>query len=366
MPIKVPMFRPVIAVEAAAAAVREVLSTGYTGEGPRCATLETALCATMGYARTLLTNSGTSALRLAYVLAGARPGAEVISTPVTCQATNSAILETGASIVWADVDPRTGLIDPADAAHKVTSRTVAIVGVDWAGRVCAFDRMRDLVRGVTLVEDAAHAFMARGQRGDLIAHSYQSIKHLGMGDGGSLSCPSAAMHERGRLLRWFGLDRTRGDSMRCYQKINEAGFKMQSCDLLAAVGLANMPRAVEAVARCRDAARGYTEACSQLKHVHCDPYDDGCSYWMFPVRVSDPIAFERFARERGVEVGQVHARNDVQPCFAGARGAFDLPGVDEFCAHQSNLPTMPHASDADLQLVCDMLEAWDREPAARW
>lgn len=364
-PITVPMFRPVVAVEAAKQAVGEVLVSQYTGEGPRCATLESALATTLGYPRLLLTNSGTSALRLAYVLAGARAGAEVISTPQTCQATNLAILETGATIVWADVDPLTGNIDPEDAASKVTSRTVAIVGVDWAGRPCAFDRMRDLVRGVMLIEDGAHAFMAKGPRGDLVMHSYQSIKHLGMGDGGSLTCPSPAMHERAKLLRWFGLDRTRGDSMRCMQRVAEAGFKMQSNDILAAVGFANLPLAVAAVSRCREVARVYTDAIKSMKHVSSEPFDEGCSYWMFPLKVSEPIAFERFMRSRGIEVGQVHARNDVQPCFSSARHALELPGVDAFCSRQSNLPTMPHVSDRCVALVCDALREWDSMPEAK-
>src|SRR5271170_7239311 len=87
----------------------------YIGEGPLCAKLEKGLAETLGHERLLLLNSGTSALKLALHLAGARAGTEVISSPQTCLLTNTAIAETGARIVWADVDPVTGNIDPNDA-----------------------------------------------------------------------------------------------------------------------------------------------------------------------------------------------------------------------------------------------------------
>ncbi|OGT85150.1 MAG: hypothetical protein A3H91_15040, partial [Gammaproteobacteria bacterium RIFCSPLOWO2_02_FULL_61_13] len=311
----------------------------YIGEGALCAKLEVELVKTLGYERILLVNSGTSSLRLALHLAGARPGTEVISTPQTCLFTNTAILETGARIVWADVDPVTGNIDPNDVLRKITSRTVAIMAVDWAGRVCDFTTLRKYTRGLSLIEDAAHAFGASAaQRGDFICHSFQAIKHFTTADGGGLVCPGIALHERGRLLRWAGLDRSRSDSMRCYQRISEAGFKMQSNDVAAAIGLANLPEAMQRVDRCRGNARAYLARLSAIPNVKLGPPDDGASWWFFPIRVSNPIKFEAFMTEQGVTVGQVHARNDINPCFDNAIGG-SLPGVDEFSAHQTNLPS---------------------------
>jgi len=338
----------------------------YIGEGALCAKLEKELAETLGQERILLVNSGTSALKLALHLAGARAGTEVISTPQTCLLTNTAVAETGARIVWADIDPVTGNIDPNDALRKISSKTVAIMAVDWAGRVCDFQTLRKLTRGLSLIEDAAHAFGARApQRGDFICFSFQAIKHFTTVDGGGLVCPGLALHERGRLLRWAGLDRTRGDSMRCYQRIAEAGFKMQSNDVNAAIGLANLPDALGRVERCRENARTYQQRLRSVPHVRLGPPDDDASWWFFPIRVSNPIAFEAFMAGEGVAVGQVHARNDINPCFDNAVSG-NLPGVDEFSAHQTNLPCGWFIDSAKLDRIVQAVEKWSDTDEARW
>ncbi|MSQ50373.1 MAG: DegT/DnrJ/EryC1/StrS aminotransferase family protein [Betaproteobacteria bacterium] len=338
----------------------------YIGEGPLCAKLEIELAKTLAYPHILLVNSGTSALKLALHLAGARPGAEVISTPQTCLFTNTAIIETGARIVWADVDPVTGNIDPNDVLRRVSSRTVAIMAVDWAGRVCDFGSLRKYTRGLSLIEDAAHAFgAAAAQRGDFICHSFQAIKHFTTADGGGLVCPGTALHERGRLLRWAGLDRTRSDSMRCYQSVAEAGFKMQSNDVAAAIGLANLPDAMQRVNLSRANARAFSARLAAIPHIKTGPPDDGASWWFYPIRVSNPIRFEAHMTEQGIAVGQVHARNDINPCFDRALGG-PLPGVDEFSAHQTNLPCGWFIDQARQDRIVQAVEKWSATDDARW
>lgn len=368
----IPLFQVAMDTARALANLTEVLTprpdgSVYVGEGPKCAELEVALGDVLAM-RVLLVNSGTSALRLALHLAGARPGTEVISTPVTCIATNTAILESGARIVWADVDPATGNISVEDVTRKVTSKTVAVVGVDWAGRLCDFDALRAKLRGISILEDAAHAFgvdRLNGARGDFVCLSAQAIKFWTMGDGGALSCPGTALHERARLLRWFGLDRTRGDSMRCYQSVVEAGFKMQSNDIAACVGLANLPGAIDRVNLNRANAAWYDEHLSGHGYVQPNPFDGRCSYWFYGIRVSRPIAFEGFMASRGIATGQVHSRNDVNPCFDSARRT-DLPGVDDFAAHQTNIPCGWWLTDRDRDTIAVALEEWSRQPEARW
>lgn len=338
----------------------------YVGEGPLCAKLEARLPEILGHERMLLVNSGTSAIRLALHLAGARRGTEVISTPQTCLLTNTAILETGATIVWADVDRVTGNIDPSDVLSKISSKTVAIVAVDWAGRVCDFSTLRKYTRGISLIEDAAHAFGANAAaRGDYICYSFQAIKHFTTVDGGGLVCPGLALHERGRLLRWAGLDRTRGDSMRCYQRISEAGFKMQLNDVLAAIGLANLPDALQRVERCRDNARYFFENLRQLPHIGVPPYDHGASWWFYPIQVSSPVRFESFMTDNGISVGQVHSRNDINPCFDSAIGS-ELPGVDYFSSHQTNIPCGWFIDNVAREKIVSAIRDWSALNESVW
>ena len=107
----IPLFKPFVAPEAGEA-VNRVLYSGWMTEGPVAAELEKRLSIFLDAPNMLLVNSGTSALQLALYLAGVRPGTWVISTPMTCTATNTAILAMGGRVLWADVDPMTGNLSP--------------------------------------------------------------------------------------------------------------------------------------------------------------------------------------------------------------------------------------------------------------
>ena len=365
----IPMFRPpTFDTQVAVDLITDALKRGYIGEGPLSARLEAELATVLGagFEKPLYMNSCTSALRLAYHLAGARPGVEVICTPMTCLATATAILETGASVVWADVDPETGNIDPASVERMIQPRTVAVAAVDWGGRVCDFKKLRAVTRGISLVEDAAHAFGAIGEsRGDFICLSGQAIKHWTTADGGVLVCPGAALTERARLLRWFGLDRTRGASMRCLQNVPEAGFKMQGNDILAAIGIASLKGIQDRLAQHRARAQFYGTRLAAVPYVKLAPADPGSSWWFFGLKVSNPLRFASFMADRGVEVGQVHTRLDTQACFDSARSD-RLVGLYEFSAHQVNLPCGTHITDEQIELVAQGVEAWGTQPTARW
>ena len=140
--------------------IQEVFDSGVITEGAYSDAFEAELRKRFGRP-TSLTNSGTAALTLAYKMAGVGPGTEVISTPMTCMATNEPIQTLGAKIVWADINPQTGNINIKDACRKVTDRTVAIVGVAWAGNPFDVPTLEACVPPrVKIIVDAAHAFGA--------------------------------------------------------------------------------------------------------------------------------------------------------------------------------------------------------------
>jgi dTDP-4-amino-4,6-dideoxygalactose transaminase len=362
----IPLFKVATNVETALANVRGVLESGYVGQGKWCERFEEAVKTVTGHERLLYLNSGTSALQLAVYLSGAGPGCEVISTPITCLATNAAIVANGAKIVWADVEPDTGNMDMADAASKVTSRTRAIIGVDWGGRVCKFDQFRRAIRGVSLIEDAAHALLATGEgRGDFACYSFQAIKHLNTADGGALVCPSTAIHERAKLLRWFGLDRTRSDAMRCYQPVNESGWKFQGNDVLAAIGCANVPGLQERVMAHRANADWFATRLAGTAYIRRPPPDFLSAWWLYTIKVSNPAVFEGFMAAKGVAVSQVHARNDLYSCYNPYK-VDNLPGVDSFSAHQTNIPVGWWLTEDDRECIARAIEDWAKTPAAVW
>src|SRR5437773_2420671 len=148
-----PMFRVHMDTQAALGELRTVFESGFVNEGLQVAAFHKAVCEFLGVDRLVLTNSCTSALTLALKLAGVEPGAAVVTTPMTCVATNTPIKNLGGEIVWADIDPNTASIDPGDVDRKLTPATRAIMCVAWAGTPCDLDALDALAkrRGVALI-----------------------------------------------------------------------------------------------------------------------------------------------------------------------------------------------------------------------
>lgn len=326
--------------------VREVLGSGYIGQGPRCEELERKFSQMMEQPVVLL-NSCTSAIDLALHMIGVQPGDEVITTPITCTATNSPIVTRRCIPVWADVDPESGLIDPDDVANKVTKRTKAIIGVDWAGHPCDWEWLK--MHGIPVIEDAAHGILTP-PGGDYVCYSFQAIKHFTTGDGGMLLCKDP---ERAKLLRWYGLDRNSKANFRCEQDINEVGYKYQMNDIAAAIGLANIDHIHDVVERHGRNALCYN---NNIRGVTKPPWSDVSSWWLYTIQVGDRPAFIQYMRENGVEVGQVHRRNDAHPAFCYPNGP--LPGVDHFDSTSVSIPVGWWLSDNDVRRIVELVNHW--------
>lgn len=334
----------------------------FCGQGPLVDEFEGAFADLVGAkpATVVTTNSCTAALDLALHSCGIQSGDEVVSTPQTCTATNGVIVNRGARIVWADIDPATGLIDPRDVARKVTPNTRAIMAVDWAGNACDYARLR--LHGIPVIEDAAHATLTRyaGESiarsgGDYVCYSFGPIKHLTCSDGGALVTHRGDA-ERLRLLRWHGLSRTSSADFRCAQTIDEAGYKYHLTDFNAAVGLANIPDAAWVVGKHRENAAWYDRALAGLPGVALPPADPGSSYWLYCLLVNDRDAFIAHLKARGIASSPVHRRNDVHPAYHFPNGP--LPGVDHYDSHVAAIPVGWWIGPRELARVADAVKEW--------
>jgi len=329
--------------------VRTVLGSGYIGQGARVEEFEERLKEKLGFSYGVTVNSGTAALTLALRLIGVGPGDSVVSTPMTCLATNAAITLTGADIVWADID-KYGNIDPESVSESIRQNTKAVMAVDWGGIPCDFDALRKAIdaapaRGthdIPIIQDAAHAFGATyhgrpvAACADYTAFSFQAIKHLTTGDGGLLVTP-ASQYERAKLLRWYGLDRTSGDRMRCLQNVYEIGDKLHMNDIAAAIGLGNLESVDEVLAKHRENARYYNDIFSLYGElVEVPPGDVDPSYWIYTIHVPDPSDFERFMFNNGISVSKVHNRNDNYTAFEAYRKP--LPNLDRWFSTMTCIP----------------------------
>jgi dTDP-4-amino-4,6-dideoxy-D-glucose/dTDP-4-amino-2,4-dideoxy-beta-L-xylose transaminase len=361
----IPVFRVLMSPDARER-VGDVLESGYIGQGEQVERFERRLGEVIGTREPpLALNSCTSAIDLALHLCGVGPGAEVITTPITCTATNSHIPHRGARIVWADVDPRTGNIDPSSVAQLVTWRTKAVIAVDWAGRVCDYAALRTAAAGLPIIEDAAHAFLSTPLGGDYQCWSFQAIKSLTCGDGGALLAPPDQM-ERGRLLRWYGLDRRSSADFRCAQDIGEIGFKTHMNDIAASIGLANLDLAGRGVQACRENAAYYTAWLSDLPGIRVPAHDPGCSYWLYTILVDDRADFSAYLAARGIASTQTHRRNDVHTAFrAASETPYPLPGVQHFDDHQVSIPVGWWVSPQQREYIARTVAEWALGRAGR-
>lgn len=330
--------------------ILDVLHSGYIGEGPKTAEFESKLRDYFNNPYLTTLNNGTAGLHLAYHMALNQDSPksyynnnvnEVITTPITCTATNEPIIANGAKIVWADVDPITGSIDPKSIADKITENTKAITMVHWGGNPCSIDEINNLAHenGIKTIEDGAHAMGMEykgkmfGSHSDYSMISLQAIKHITSGDGGILFTKSEKDFERAKLLRWYGIDRTirEGVDLRCELDVAESGYKFHMNDICATIGLANFAHVDEIVSRHRDNASFYYDAFSGFDKITCVPENPNgkSSFWLFTIHVNNRDEVMRKLGEDGIMASKVHARNDTHSMFKEFYNP-NLPGVESF------------------------------------
>jgi dTDP-4-amino-4,6-dideoxygalactose transaminase len=344
----IPLFKVYIAPEIDKPLL-EVLHSGYIGEGPKVALFENNVAIYAGNTNVLALNSGTSALHLAYHMS-INPDSrrtyyndnksEIITTAITCTATNTPIISTGAKIVWADVDPITGNIDPKDIENKITDNTKAIVMVHWGGNPCLIDEINTIAAkyGIKTVEDASHSMgmeykgKKNGNISDFTVISLQAIKHITSVDGGLLFTKEKKYYDRAKLLRWYGIDRTirEGVDLRCEIDVAEAGYKFHMNDICATIGLTNFAHINEIISKHRDNAKFYNEAFKNNSAITIakENPDGKSAYWLYTLHVNNRDEVMKKLAEEGIMSSKVHARNDTHSMFDEFKT--NLPNAEKF------------------------------------
>eukprot|EP00668_Euglena_longa_P032336 GGOE01041649.1.p1 GENE.GGOE01041649.1~~GGOE01041649.1.p1 ORF type:complete len:415 (-),score=76.27 GGOE01041649.1:157-1365(-) len=361
----------------------DVLHSGYIAQGPKVEEFEKMLKQFLGWQHALTLNSGTSGLHLALRLLqkpsgswpGLQPGDEVLTTALTCTATNWPILANGLRIRWVDVDPATANINLNDLEAKLSPKTKVIMFVHWGGNPVDLDRLQRVKEtcrckfGFTpyVVEDCCHAFGAEykgrkiGAHGNFAVFSFQAIKHLTTVDGGLLCVPDSEFYRRGKLIRWFGIDREKrsgGGDFRMEPDVPEWGYKFHMNDVNAVVGLENLKHVPEILSKCRENARYYDQALRNIPgveqtkvHPQANP-----SYWLYTLKVDRKEEFISFMAAKGVVVSQVHGRNDRHSTVA--EFTTSLPLLDQLEESLICIPVGWWLTTADLQKVTTSIHSF--------
>ena len=353
--------------------LRETLLSGYIGQGARVDEFEAKLSEWFHdpmqshYPNVLTLNSCTSALQLALRLANVGHGDFVISSSMSCLATNTAIRAVGAHPQWADINPRNGNIDPESVHKRITAKTKAIMVVHWGGYPVDLYEINAIAHeyGIPVIEDAAHAMgsiyqgVKIGNHSQFVAFSFQAIKHMTTVDGGALLCRRREDYERGKLLRWYGINRegNRKD-FRCEEDVAEAGFKYHMNDVNATIGIEQLKHVDYVIEAHRSNAAYYDKELAGLESVKLLDYkaDRLSSYWLYSILVENKPKFYEYMKGMGITVSQVHARNDLHTLFKDYR--VDLPGVTEFVSKLCCIPCGWWVSRNDRERIAKAIKSY--------
>ncbi len=279
------------------AAVVETLRSDWLTVGPTIEAFERAFAHFVGASHAVAVSSGTAALHAAMYALGIGPGDEVIVPPLTFAASANCVIYQGGAPVFADVEPDTLLLDPCQVEEKLTSRTKAIVTVDYGGQPCEYAVLTDMARrrGVAIVADACHSVGgsyrggAVGTLGDLNAFSFHPVKNLTTGEGGMVTTNDAGLAQRMRLFRNHGVStdhRQRAAQGSFYYEMVTLGYNYRITDIQCALGLSQLKKLPDFVRRRQDIAASYDEVFSALEGV--SPVrvrsDRVSAYHLYPVQ----------------------------------------------------------------------------------
>jgi dTDP-4-amino-4,6-dideoxygalactose transaminase len=372
--------------------VKTILNSGYIGQGKKVDEFEDHLKDYINNDRVVTLNSGTSGLHLAIHLLknkkntivgadgysilesnwpGLEDGDEVLTTSLTCTATNWPILSNNLKIKWVDIDQKTLNIDLDDLERKISPKTKIIMAVHWGGYPINLDRLKEIQNKAfnlygfrpAIIEDGAHSFGTEykgkklGNHGNIVMHSLQAIKHITSIDGGILILPYQELYNRAKLLRWYGIDRegNRKD-FRCEADILEWGFKFHMNDVCATVGIENLKHADSIISKHRSNASHYD---NNLKNVpgltllERHP-DHNSAFWIYSMLVENRDGFYKHMKECGIIVSQVHERNDKHTCVNEYR--CNLPTLEKTIGKVVSIPVGWWVSNEDREYIVECIK----------
>lgn len=357
-------------------AVVEVLRSAWLTTGPKVGEFEEAFAARVGAAHAVSFSSGTAALHGAAFAAGLKHGDEAITSPMTFAATANCVLYQGATPVFADVCRDTLNLDPERVAERITSKTRAILPVDYAGHPADLDPLLEMAarHGFVVIEDACHALGAEyrghpvGEIADLTVFSFHPVKHLTTGEGGMVTTNNAALAETLHRFRNHGISsdaRQRQNAGQWHYEMVLLGFNYRLTDVACALGLSQLKKLEANLARRREIATRYAAAFRDLPGVVPPGVREEANpaWHLYPIRL-DPA---KLTADRGQVFRALRAENigvnvhyipvHLHPYYRerfGYRGG-EYPIAEDAYERLISLPMFHSMSDGDIEDVIGAL-----------
>ena len=359
--VRIPVYRPSLGERERRYLVDAFDSGWISSKGAYVRRFEQAFGEYIGTPHATSVANGTVALHLALAALGIGAGDEVIVPTFTYVASVNTILQVGATPVFADSLASTWQVDPQDVERRITPRTRAIMPVHLYGQMCDMPTIMDIARKhrLLVVEDCAEAFGSRidrrhaGTFGDAATFSFFGNKTITTGEGGMVVAREARHLQRMAFLKNQGVSPTRE-----YWH-DEPAYNYRMTNLAAAVGLAQLERADELIARKRHVADRYRERLAHLPvTLHEEQPGTVHSFWMVSLLVDDALRLAplrgALARE-GVETRPVFHPAHTLPMYTSlARGRY--PVDEDLASRGMNLLSWPELADDAVDAICEALD----------
>ncbi|WP_153722648.1 UDP-4-amino-4,6-dideoxy-N-acetyl-beta-L-altrosamine transaminase [Sporosarcina cascadiensis] len=258
-------------------AVVNTLRSPFLTQGPKVEEFEKRIADYVGAKYAVAFSNGTAALHGACYAAGIREGDEVITTSITFAATSNAVLYCGGTPVFADIDAAIYNIDPEEIKKKITTKTKAIIPVDFTGQPVDLDAIMSIAKehNLIVIEDGAHSLGADykgqkvGSQADMTMFSFHPVKPITTGEGGIITTNSEEHYESLKLFRNHGIQKTpysleQGD---WYYEMTDLGYNYRMNDIQASLGLSQLNKLDGFIERRREIAALYNEKLADIPGI---------------------------------------------------------------------------------------------------
>lgn len=373
-------------------AVIETLKSDYLTQGPKIAEFEVGFAQYIGSKYAVAVANGTAALHLSTLSLDLKKGEKVITTPITFAASANCIRYCDGEVVFSDIDAETYLLDINKVKKLLESSPKGtykgIITVDFAGRAADLETLRRLADefGLWIIEDACHApggsFMdstgtrqncGNGNFADLAIFSFHPVKHIACGEGGMITTNNGQLYKKLLLLRTHGIMRevssfentmqfaAGGDTTdrypAWYMEMQSLGFNYRLTDFQSALGLSQLKRAEEGIARRRSIASVYQKAFANKPFIEGQSgLVTGHAYHLYIIEVKNRLGLYNYLRKQNV-----HAQVHYIPCHLmpyyrqlGWQES-DMPNAENYYSRCLSLPMYPTLSDNEQQFVIDKI-----------
>lgn len=372
--------------------VIENLKSDYLTQGPKILEFEKAFADYIGSKYAVAVSNGTAALHLCALALDVKEGDKVITTPITFAASANCIRYCGGEVVFADIDPKTYLIDFESVKLLIESSPKGtykgIIPVDFAGRAVDLEDFRELAEkhDLWIIEDACHApggfftdsngihqNCGNGKYADLAIFSFHPVKHIATGEGGMITTDNELLYEKLKTLRTHGItkdDNTYQNSPNFasgqegqesypgwYMEMQSLGYNYRITDFQSALGISQLKRAASGLERRKVIAHKYNQAfADNSKIIGQSGVVEGHAYHLYVIEVEDRLGLYNFLRE-----SHIYAQIHYIPChlmpyyqqFGWKEG--DMPDAEHYYKHCISLPMYPTLTDEEQTFVIERI-----------